>query len=312
VKAKGVYHEGEIRAQELAAERQAGESNGAAIGEKIMAGALAFLKAQRMVFVSSTDAQGQRWASVLFGEPGFLHVSEDRRTLWIGFDAEKNDATDPLWENVKANKHIGVLIIELETRRRLRVNGEGQVDESSLAIRVEETYANCPKYITRREVRVSGPLDGNKGAEEERGTVLHETQKKLLSETDVLILATGHPERGADASHRGGNPGFVEVVDAKTLRVPDYVGNSMFNTIGNLLVDPHFGMLIPDFARGHLLQLTGTAKVDWHARECEYRTGETHRVVEYRVDAWRETTLPVRLEQRFVDYSPFNPPAARK
>jgi predicted pyridoxine 5'-phosphate oxidase superfamily flavin-nucleotide-binding protein len=307
VKARGVYHEGEIRAQELAGERQTGESNGAAIGEKIMAGALAFVKAQRMVFVSSTDVQGRRWASVLFGEPGFLKVSEDRRTLWIALDAEKNDTTDPLWENVKANGHIGVLIIELETRRRLRVNGEGQADKGLLAIRVEETYANCPKYITRREVRVGGPLDGSKGAAQQRGTVLNEAQKKLLGETDVLILATGHPERGADASHRGGNPGFVEVVDAKTLRVPDYVGNSMFNTIGNLLVDPHFGMLIPDFARGRLLQLTGTAKVDWNAPEREYKTGGTHRAVEYRLDAWRETTLPVWLEERFVDYSPFNP-----
>lgn len=137
---------------------------------------------------------------------------------------------------------------------------------------------------------------------------MNEAQKQLLSETDVLILATGHPERGTDASHRGGNAGFVEVVDGKTLRVPDYVGNSMFNTIGNLLVDPHFGMLIPDFVSGRLLQLTGTAKIDWNAREPEHKTGGTHRVVEYRVDAWRETTLPMRLEVRFVDYSPFNPP----
>jgi uncharacterized protein len=117
MKARGMYHEGEIRAQELAGERQTGESNGAAIVEKIMAGALAFVKAQRMVFVSSTDVRGRRWASVLFGEPGFLKVSEGRRTLWIALDAKKNDATDPLWENVKANGHIGVLLIELETRR---------------------------------------------------------------------------------------------------------------------------------------------------------------------------------------------------
>ena len=145
-----------------------------------MAGALAFVKAQRMVFVSSTDVQGRRWASVLFGEPGFLKVSEDRRTLWIALDAKKNDATGPLWENVKANGHIGVLLIELETRRRLRVNGEGQADKGSLAVQVEETYANCPKYITRREVRVSGPLDGSKGTAEEYGKALNEAQKKLL------------------------------------------------------------------------------------------------------------------------------------
>ncbi|MGB7844636.1 MAG: hypothetical protein WBL63_03405, partial [Candidatus Acidiferrum sp.] len=42
---------------------------------------------------------------------------------------------------------------------------------------MEETYANCPKYITRREVRVSGPLDGSKGAAEEHGKALNEVQK---------------------------------------------------------------------------------------------------------------------------------------
>jgi uncharacterized protein len=307
MKAIGAYHEGEIRAQELAGERATGEANGAAIGVKIMAGALGFVQAQRMVFVSSTDVEGRRWASVLIGEAGFLKVSEDRRTMWIELDAKRNDATDPLWENVKANGQIGLLIIEFETRRRLRVNGEGQLKKNSLTIQVEETYANCPKYITRRKLRFGGPLDGSKPARELCGEALSEAQKKLLKETDMLILATGYRERGADASHRGGNPGFVEVVDEKTLRVPDYMGNSMFNTVGNLLVDPHFGMLIPDFANGHLLQLTGTAKVDWNAQELEDKTGGTHRVVEYKVDAWRVTAMPEQLEERFLDYSPFNP-----
>jgi hypothetical protein len=307
MKAIGAYHEGEIRAQELAGERATGEANGAAIGEKIMAGALAFVKTQRMVLVGSTDDLGRRWASVLIGEAGFLKVSEDRRTMWIELDAKKNDPADPLWANLKANGQIGLLIIEFETRRRLRVNGRGQLKKDSLTIQVEETYANCPKYITRRELRFREPLDGSKRPTELWGETLGEAQKKLVRETDVLILTTGHPERGADASHRGGHPGFVEVVDDKTLRVPDYVGNSMFNTVGNLVVDPHFGMLIPDFATGRLLQLTGTAKVDWNAQEREDNTGGTHRVVEYHVDAWRETAMPVQLEERFLDYSPFNP-----
>src|SRR5260370_2360405 len=95
----------------------------------------------------------------------------------------------------------------------------------------------------------------------------------MVVATDVLFVATGHPQRGADASHRGGNPGFVEVVDANTLRIPDYSGNSLFNTLGNLLVDPRYGMLIPNFQSGRMLQLTGTAKVTWSGNDKEQRTG---------------------------------------
>jgi len=66
-----------------------------------------------------------------------------------------------------------------------------------------------------------------------------------------------------DASHRGGEPGFVEIVNETQIRFPDFAGNNHFNTIGNLVLDPSAGFLFVDFTTGSLLQLTGRVKIDW-------------------------------------------------
>jgi uncharacterized protein len=301
------FHEGEVRAQELAGEQKQGESNGAMIGNRIMSGAVNFIRAQKMAVVSSRDAAGRRWASAVLGKAGFLEPSSDRGSLMMAMDPAENDASDPLWENLKADAHIGVLIIELASRRRLRVNGLAIRSKDAITIQVQESFANCPKYITRREIRIE-PREQIAIAESVlQGHKLGKTQISMLAVTDVLFVATGHPQRGADASHRGGNPGFVEIVDANTLRIPDYSGNSLFNTLGNLLVDPRYGMLIPNFKSGRMLQLTGTAKVTWSGSDKEQRAGGTRRFVEYYVDKWRESTLPAIVSETVLDYSPYNP-----
>src|SRR5260370_35577883 len=116
------FHEGELKAQKLAGEQEQGESNGAMIGNKIMSGAVNFIRAQKMAVVSSRDAPGRRWASVVLGKAGFLQPSSDRRSLTMAIDTPENDASDPLWENLQADVHIGVLIIELASRCRRGVN----------------------------------------------------------------------------------------------------------------------------------------------------------------------------------------------
>jgi predicted pyridoxine 5'-phosphate oxidase superfamily flavin-nucleotide-binding protein len=296
-----------LRAQRLAGEVQEGESNGAMIGNKIMSGAMNFIRAQTMAIVSSRNVRGRRWASLLVGKEGFLTPSADRRTLTISLDPAELDATDPLWEDLRADSHIGVLIIELISRRRLRVNGEAVVANGALTVTVQESYGNCPKYITRREVHIEPQQKSTSQAKVSRGTKLTPSQIDHLAISDVLFLATGHPRRDADASHRGGTPGFVEVLDASTLRMPDYSGNSMFNTLGNLLVDPHYGMLVPDFRSGKMLQITGTATISWSDADQRHRTGGTHRFVEFHVEEWREATLPVHFIENILDYSPYNP-----
>ena len=305
---KTPFHEGELQAQQLAGETAEGESNGAMIDDKLMLGALNFIRAQKMAILSSRDAPGRRWASILLGAAGFMEP-QDRKTLTITVDPADNDLGDVLWGNLRGDDRVGVLIIQLYNRQRLRVNGRARFADGKLTLHVEESFGNCPKYITRREFAVTPmPLvseSGKRGALQ--GHKLGKAQISLLKAADVLFLATGHPERGADASHRGGNPGFVEVVDESTLRIPDYSGNSLFNTLGNLLVDPHFGMLVPDFRGERMLQLTGTARVNWSAEDAEHRSGGTGRFVEFAIEEWRERPLAAKATGAALQYSPYNP-----
>lgn len=85
---------------------------------------------------------------------------------------------------------------------------------------------------------------------------------------------------------------------------PDYAGNNMFNTLGNLLVNPKSGLLFIDFERGNTLQLTGRATVIWDTERRAAFAG-AERVVEFEIEQAIAGTS--RLRWRFVEYSPFNP-----
>src|SRR5260370_9303020 len=140
------FHEGELRAQELAGEREQGESTGAMMGKKIMSGAVNFTRAEKMAVVSSGDTAGRRWASVVLGQAGFLEPSSDRRSLTMAIDPAENNAKDPLWENLKAGAHIGVIIIELASRPRLRGNRQAFPAQDALSVTCAQALANCPTY----------------------------------------------------------------------------------------------------------------------------------------------------------------------
>lgn len=86
------------------------------------------------------------------------------------------------------------------------------------------------------------------------------------------------------------------------MRIPDYSGNSLFNTLGNLLVDPHFGMAVPDFRGARMLQLTGTARVIWQAQDLEHPPGGTGRFVEFQAAEWRERAIAARGTSAAVGY----------
>jgi hypothetical protein len=147
-------HEGKLQAQRRADEVEEGESNGAMIDDELMVGALNFIRAQKMAILSSRDGRGRRWASMVLGAVGFMEPN-GRKMLAIAVDMAENDAGDVLWENLRGDDRVGVLIIDLVSRRRLRVNGRGHFADGTLTVNVEESYANCPKYIARREFAVA-------------------------------------------------------------------------------------------------------------------------------------------------------------
>lgn len=255
------------------------------------------------VMVGSVDAQQRPWASVLVGEPGFIQAPDERRLSF----AARPVPGDPLDAGLKPGAPLGFLGIELHTRRRNRVNGRvSEVGEHGFAIDVEQTVGNCPQYIQGREMHwVRDALDLQPRTQEAL-TALDAPARALIANADTLFIASHAPGAGADVSHRGGRPGFVHIEDDHTFVVPDFLGNFLFMTFGNLELDARAGVLFIDFDTGDLLTLTGRAEVVWDGELLKSVAAfeGAQRAWRFHVDAgWRlREALPLRW--RFRDVSP--------
>jgi predicted pyridoxine 5'-phosphate oxidase superfamily flavin-nucleotide-binding protein len=259
---------------------------GRGIGTTISAGAAHFLERQRVAVASSADRQGRVWASFLTGPPGFAR-SVDPEILWL---SARPHPGDPVRENLKSAAPAGILVFDARTRQRMRFNGRGVFREEGLFVNVAQVYGNCPKYIQLRGEEPDGPEVAAEPTVTTRA--LHSGQSARIEASDTFFIASVHPEAGADASHRGGLPGFVRVESPDRTSFPDYPGNAMFNTLGNLLVNPRAGLLFVDFTNGDVLQLTGRACV--HAED---------RRVTFEIDEARETRHASSLRLRLLEYS---------
>lgn len=300
-----VYHDGERAVQHSAGEAAIADLNGMIIADTILGGARPFIGKQSMVVLASVDADGAPWSTVLFGQPGFAHVDEPA-LVGVDLPAALRDPDEPFWRNIAANPAIGSLFIELGSRRRYRINGSLQrLDEQGFALAVREAYPNCPRYIQRRQLRrIDGAMaPGLLGA----GRALDDAARAIVRGADTLFVASSHAGLGADASHRGGAPGFIQVVNETLVRIPDYAGNSMFNTFGNLALDPRVGLCIPDFGGQRLLHLSGRARILHRQHDPRHLSGGTGRFWEVEIERWLLRRAPQRLEWEYLDASPFNP-----
>jgi predicted pyridoxine 5'-phosphate oxidase superfamily flavin-nucleotide-binding protein len=97
-----------------------------------------------------------------------------------------------------------------------------------------------------------------------RGGTIDAEDKAFIERMDMFFLATADAEGRPQCSYKGGDPGFVRVLDTQTVAFPNYDGNGMYLSMGNLLVNPHVGMLFIDFVseRPSRLRLNGVAGVD--------------------------------------------------
>ena len=260
------YHEGELEMQRRAGASALAERVARIISSEIPAAAAAFLAERTFVVVASVDSRGAPTASLLGGPPGFASAI-DPRSIAI---AAAFGPIDRVFADVEASGIVGMLAIDFDTRRRFRANGTARRRGASLLVTTDEVYSNCPQYIHPQVVSAIG------GSEIREGRVLTADQQEWIRRADTFFLATAH--RGADASHRGGEPGFIDVAPSR-LTWPDYRGNNMFNSLGNLLRESRCGLLFVDFTRGATLQLRGTATV----------RGDEERVITFEVAEIRET-----------------------
>jgi uncharacterized protein len=299
------FHSGEISVQTQAGKREEAEKLCSAISSFIKPAAQEFLRTQQLAIASTVDINDKVWASLLTGQPGFIQVL-NQQTLQINLQNHGSPiTTDPIYQNLHNNQDIGLLVIDLANRRRSRFNGKAEILRISINIHIKQAFFNCPKYIQVRHIK-KAKTESIGQSETFTSNVLSEKNQLWIAQADTFFIASFHPESGADASHRGGFPGFVKVLNSSKLLFPDYTGNNMFQTFGNLLVNPNAGLLFIDFAEGDIMQLTGKAKVIWDAERLSEFAG-AERLVEYDIEQVLESKNASSLRWRFGEYSPVNP-----
>lgn len=297
------FHSGEIAAQTQAGKREEAQKLCSVISDFIKPAAQEFLPTQQLAIASTVDIHGQVWASLLTGQPGFINAL-NQQTLQISLHGSPIP-TDPLYQNLHHNQNIGLLVIDLSNRRRSRFNGKAELGTNSIKLHVKQTFFNCPKYIQTRHIEKT-VIESREQPKTFTRENLSEQHQLWITQADTFFIASFHPESGADASHRGGFPGFIQVLNHRQLLFPDYAGNNMFQTFGNLLINPNAGLLFIDFETGDILQITGEAKVIWDADRLNEFIG-AERLVEFEIEQILETTNSTPLRWRFGEYSPANP-----
>jgi len=297
----GAFHEGELAVQARAGVDAEARNLGRGISRAIPPGAESFLEAQRIAILAGVDEAGRVWASLVTGKPGFI-TAPSPRTLRL---AAGLPGADPLGGGLARDHALGVLVFDPERRRRLRINGRvTHAHPDAIEIQTDEVFGNCPKYIQARAPQVD--TEHPRAGVARRSDALTSNQQLAIESADTLFIASVHGGAGADTSHRGGQPGFVQVMDERRLRIPDYAGNNMFQTLGNIVADARVGLLFVDFDTGTTLQLTGRARILWTPEDYAELKG-AHRATEVGIDEVVEIAGQGPLGWRFLEYSPFNP-----
>lgn len=276
---------------------------------------------------NSNPFESQVWISPVFGRSPELARAHSTRLLRL--ELQNLPQTDILHQTLapafqsNTSVPVALLVIDMEVRRRYRTTGRALLPAPirsnamsppsktvSLHLRVAEAFPNCPKYIQRRVIDTSTlqyPPTPFK-VEYELDTKLSPEDKTVISAADTFFFGTYNPSTGLDANNRGGRPGFVRITSDNDIFWPDYRGNGMFQSSGNLQVNKNAAVSVFDFKTGHLLQLSGTAEVQWNRTQNPNIEAAAERIVNFQVRHVRRSKGPVtNYRWSFVEYSPYNP-----
>lgn len=212
------------------------------------------------VVLGSVDSDGDAWATLVCGKPGFM-ASPTPTTLHI---AARADEGDPAAAGLRAGQSIGLLGIELHTRRRNRMNGIIAALDDEMRVDVDQSFGNCPRYIQLRDFAFTRDPRERGDAPRVRLDGLDAAARALIETSDTFFVASyadRESRRQVDVSHRGGKPGFVRIDEDGLLTIPDFDGNLFFNTLGNIVHNGKAGLVFVDFRTGDMLQMSGDAAV---------------------------------------------------
>lgn len=241
-----------------------------------------------LIAIGTLDKQGRPWTTLWGGEKG---ISQPIAQGILGIRSQVVRQHDPVVEELVGKEGDGTVVreegvgrmvsgltIDLETRKRTKLYGrmvagalsmredeatetQQHVAEVQLVLKIEQSLGNCPKYLNKKHVELA---ESNPGLVSD-SPQLPQRALDLLSKADLFFLSSANHDQDMDTNHRGGPAGFVRIISndpsGAVLCYPEYSGNRLYQTLGNLKVNPVVGICVPDFDTRDMLYLTGTTEI---------------------------------------------------
>lgn len=301
-----IYHEGQLAVQKITGEEEIAQRRIPTVRSSLHPRSIPFIEHQVLAFLGTEDSDGEIWLSLLVGERGFISVPSPQE---IKFDLGKitSSREDIFFKNIATEPTVGLLFHEAAKRARYRAWGTVSEVDGYLSFNIKMGYPSCPKHIQRETIEVpENPKEILPRSES--GTTLGTLEKDWIVGAHTFFISTQTKKGDIESSHRGGEPGFIEILEDGTLRVPDYLGNSMYSTLGNIYQNPKAALLFVDYEKGGTLQLTGLAKLqfDQNSEADFHKSGETGRFWTFQTKRWIRTIDHHQVTAEFIDFSPFN------
>ncbi len=292
------FHSGELTAQIRAGQTAEAESLGPVVKPFLAEGGRSLIDSARIAVATTIGSNGAPVLSLLavdageFGALGSSGLTIPRAAV---------SPEDAFFDNLRRDRRIGLVYLDPQTRRRFRVNGE-VVDSRTdpLEVSILEAFPNCKKYLVRQEVTASTQVAAKAAT---RGRSIRRADAALLCQASLVFVGTANPQGQLDAATRSGDPGFIREVARNTFEIPDFAGNAMYQTIGNLLLEPRAS--IGFIAGDEFVVLTGSSTTHWED-EAE-RSGGNGRFWRFTPSSWRRVPLPMPVELSGYDRSRHTP-----
>ncbi|KAK4507025.1 hypothetical protein PRZ48_000759 [Zasmidium cellare] len=292
------------------------------------------LKIAPLIAIGTLDAQGRPWTTLWgSGEKG---LSQPLGGGIVGIRTPVTGKFDPVVEELVGKEATGQVIreegegrmvsgltIDLETRKRVKMYGrmvagalgkrddevtgrEESVAEVQLVLKIEQSLGNCPKYLNKKHI-VAAPSKPELVSDSPR---LPKQALDLLEKADLFFVSSAQPEQDMDTNHRGGPPGFLRVQSndesGAVLCWPEYSGNRLWQTLGNLYDNPVAGLCVPDFETGDMLYLTGTTEI-LVGKDAAAVLPRSNLCVKVKITAARFVTQALPFRGTPGELSPYNP-----
>jgi predicted pyridoxine 5'-phosphate oxidase superfamily flavin-nucleotide-binding protein len=248
-----VYHSGEHFIQDQMGVRHKSDSLSSMIKKDMPVVAAQFLENIHFSVMTFELKNKTLFSAVVFDIKPFIQIVNSNEIL-INLD-KKSFIPQDIMDG--KGLVVGFLGLEFETRMRIRINGKGSIQNNTLHLIIDEVYSNCPKYITNR--KLMDKIDFDEKPTFNQYNKLNDRCKNIIQNANTIFLASSHEEKGADISHKGGKEGFLNILSPSQLELHDYVGNNMYNTLGNIHTNENISIIIIDFIHNDVVHINGTA-----------------------------------------------------